>query len=218
MKRKKEKINNTIINNLYKETIETTPEDGFVNAKEINPLKIQHYGKGNTQYRKGYAKTIVYTTDDPRITRPFAYSMCVIFFVIGIFLLLIGNFGFGIIFFVLAIFAFVKSKENIDKTAKKLKAKGQDVTIDSVEEKEQLNEEMVGIFKDSLKDVTSSTFMKDRFKWFVKTIIPIYCVMAIILSLLLGALINVFLGLFVFVILIICGLLYYFILSKIFKH
>lgn len=138
MKKTKEKIDNTIINNLYKETIETTPEDGFVKDKEIRPVKMQHYGKGNTQYHKGFAKTVSYTTNDPRITRPVAYGICGIFLAIGIIMLLIGNWFFGIIFTAIAIFGLVKSKKDIDKVAEELRSKGQDVTIDSIEEKEQL--------------------------------------------------------------------------------
>lgn len=117
MKKTKEKVDNTIINNLYKETIETTPEDGFVPDKEIRPVKMQHYGDGNTQYHKGHSKTVVFTTNDPRITRPFVYGVCGIFFVIGIFMLLAGDFFFGIIFPVLSILMFVKAKKDIDKVA-----------------------------------------------------------------------------------------------------
>lgn len=218
MKNTKEKINNTIINNLYKETIETIPEDGFVKDKEIRPVKMQHYGKDNTQYHKGYAKTISYTTNDPRITRPFAYGVFGIALLIGFFMLLIGNWFFGIIFTSTALFGFVKSKKAIDKVAEELKNKGQDVTVDSVEEKEQLKSEIIEIAKKTVDEVKTSSFTKNNFKSFAKSTIPIYCIISVITVILISILVNIYLGLFILIILGLCGLLYYYLISKLFKH
>lgn len=200
------------------ETIETTPEDGFVHSSVIRPVKMQHYGKDNTMYHKGYSKTFTYTTNDPRITRPIAYTMCGIFLAIGIFMLLLQNWFFGIIFTATALFAFSKSKKDIDKIAEELKQQGGDVTIDSKEEAEQLKNEVVGTFKDGMNDAISSTFTKNNFKWFIKASLPIYVIVVILVSLLLSIFVNVFLGLFIFGLLTIGGFLYFFILSKIFKH
>lgn len=200
------------------ETIETTPEDGFVHSSVIRPVKMQHYGKDNTMYHKGYSKTFTYTTNDPRITRPIAYTMCGIFLAIGIFMLLLQNWFFGIIFTATALFAFSKSKKDIDKIAEELKQQGGDVTIDSKEEAEQLKNEVVGTFKDGMNDAISSTFTKNNFKWFIKASLPIYVIVVILVSLLLSTFVNVFLGLFIFGLLTIGGFLYFFILSKIFKH
>lgn len=218
MKKIKEKIDNTIINNSYKETIETTPEDGFVKDKEIRPVKMQHYGEGNTQYHKGFAKTVSYTTNDPRITRPVAYGICGIFFAIGIVMLLIGNYFFGVIFTAVAIFGLVKSKRDIDRVAEELRSKGQDITIDTIEEKEQLKNEIKEISKNSINDVTTSIFTKDNYKWFVKSTIPIYCIISAIIVVLISIFVNILLGLFLLVILGLCGLLYYYLISKLFKN
>ena len=46
------------------ETIETTPEDGFVREREIKPVNFDTYGK----YHKGYAKTKTFTTYDEAVT------------------------------------------------------------------------------------------------------------------------------------------------------
>ena len=51
------------------ETIETTPNDGFVPKEVIQPTNMKTYG----QYHKGYSTTKTYTTSDPRITRPVVY-------------------------------------------------------------------------------------------------------------------------------------------------
>lgn len=196
------------------EIIETTPEDGFVPESVIHPNDIDTIGK----YHKGYSKTFTYTTNDPRITRPVAYTMCGIFLAIGIIMLLLQSWFFGIIFTSISIFAFFKSKKDIDKIANELKQQGKDVTIDSKEEAEQLKNEVVEDFKDGMNDVISSTFTKNNFKWFIKTSLPIYAIVVIFVSLLLGIFVNVFLGLFIFGLLTIGGFLYFFILSKIFKH
>lgn len=212
-KQKETKINK---NGVYEtiETIETTPNDGIVPEKIIRPVDMDTVGK----YHKGYSTTKTFSTNDPRITRPFVYGTCSLILILGIVMLLTGNLFFGIVFVVSGILVFNKAKKDIDKIADEFKSKGQDVTIDSVEEKEQLKNEVIDDFKNSLKETTKKTFTRDKFKWFVKTTIPIYCGIAIVISFLLGFLINIFLGIFVFIILAIGGLLYYFILSKICKH
>jgi len=200
------------------ETIETTPEDGFVHGSVIRPTKMQHYGKDNTMYHKGYSKTFTYTTDDPRITRPVAYTLCGIFVAIGIIMLLFRSWFFGIIFTAMGIFALSKSKKDIDKKAEELKQKGYDVTIDSKEEAEQLKNEVVGTFKAGMDDAIKSTFTKERFNWFLKTSLPIYAFIVIVVSLLLGIFISIFLGVIIFIMLSLGGLVYYYIISKICKH
>lgn len=129
-------------------------------------------------------------------------------------MLLLGNLFFGIVFTSFAIVGFVKAKKDIDELAKKFKSKGQDVTIDSEEEKNQIKKEVVGMLEKGLKDAMANTLTKYKFSWFAKNTIPIYCIIAIVVSLLLGILISVFLGIFVFIILVIVGLCYYFILFK----
>jgi len=218
MKKTKEKLKDTIINNVEVETIETTPEDGFVHGSVIRPVKMQHYGKDNTLYHKGYSKTFTYTTNDPRITRPFIKIMCGLFFAIGlIMLLLFKDIFFGIIFMAVSVFTYFKSKKDIDKIAEELKQQGKDVTIDSKEEAEQIKNEFVGTIKSGMNDAISSTFTKNNFKWFIKSSLPIYIIVTILVSGLLGIFVNIFLGLFVLIILVLGGLLYYYLISKLFK-
>ena len=219
MKKTKEKLKDTIINNAEVEIIETTPKDGFVSDKEIRPVKMQHYGYRNIQYHKGYSKTVVFTTNDPRITRPLIKIMCGIFFGIGLItLLLFRDIFFGLIFIVSSVFTYFKTKKDIDKIANELKSQDKDVTIDSVEEQEQIKKEVVELFKDNLKDVKSNIFTKDKFNLFVKTSLIIYSVVVIIIVILISIFINVFLGLFLLIILSLGGLLYYYLISKLFKH
>lgn len=218
MKNETKKSENTNINNVEIETIETTPEDGFVHNSVIRPTKMQHYGKDDTMYHKGYSKTFTYTTNNPKITRPIIKVICGIFFAIGLVLLLFKNIFFGIIFISVSIFSYFKTKKDIDKIAEELKQQGEDVTIDSKEEAEQIKTEFVGTIKDGMNDAISSTFTKNNFKWFVRVGVPFYAIVVILASLLSGIFVSVFLGLFIFGLLTIGGFLYFFILSKIFKH
>lgn len=200
------------------ETIETVPEDGFVSDEELSPVKMQHYSKGNTQLHMGYSKTIVVTTDDPRITRPFVRIICGLFFAIGLVMLLLGGFFFGAVFVVVSVFTYIKSNKEIDKVAERLEKEGRDVTIDSPEEREQLKQEVTSFVTDSVKDVASGTFTKEHFKWFAKATIPVYCIISALIVVFIGVFVNIFLGLFLLIILGLFGWLYYFILSKICKH
>lgn len=196
------------------ETIKTTPEDGFVHQKVIRPVGMKNHGK----YYKGYSTTKFFSTNDPRITRPLAYCMCILFLIIGIILLLFRSWFFGIIFVATGIFSLITSKKDIDSITNKLKKQGYDVTIDSEEEKEQLKKEFVGTLNSNFNEAVSQTFTKDNKKWFMKIFISLYSAITLIISLLLSIFINIFLGLFVFIILLVSGLLYYYLILKIFKH
>lgn len=92
---KKKIIDKKNENGLYTKTTikEKTPEDGFVyeNKERISTTWNETNKPGHYVWHKGYAKKFSYTTNDPRITRPFAYAMCRIFLVIGIILLLLHS-------------------------------------------------------------------------------------------------------------------------------
>ena len=117
MEIKKEKIENDNGSYTEIEKVETTPEDGFVHKADIHQADINNYGK----YQKGYSKSVISTTNDPRITRPIAYSICGISSIIGIVLLLLHSWFLGFIFTAISVFSFFKSKKDIDKMEQKLK-------------------------------------------------------------------------------------------------
>lgn len=107
---------------IKKETIKKTPEDGFVPERVMKPTNQFTYRK----YHKGYGKTVSYTTNDPRITRPFAYGMCGLFLAIGIILLLFRIWFIAIMFIAVSLIGFNKSKKDINAIADELKKKDQD--------------------------------------------------------------------------------------------
>lgn len=191
------------------EVIETTPEDGFVHQPDINKIDINNYG----EFHKGYQKNIPMTTNDPRITRPFAYGICGLFLGIGLFLLLIKSYFFGLLFILISVFGFLKSKKDIDNIEKELLKNSNYNPNDKTVAKEFTRE--VG---EKFIDVTSSSFTKNKFKNFIKVSLPIYIIISAITAILISIFINIFLGIFILIILILSGLFYYIIVSKICKH
>ena len=115
---KKKIIDEKNENGLYTKTTvkEKTPEDGFVyeNKEHIATSWSETNHPTRSVWHKGYAKKFSYTTNDPRITRPFAYAMCGIFLAIGIICLLFHSWFFGIVFTAVALFTFYDSKKDID--------------------------------------------------------------------------------------------------------
>ncbi len=107
-------------------TVKTkTSQDGFVPETQMYENKMGHYGK----YHKGYMKVTSYRTNDPKVTRPFVYGMCILFIVIGAFILL-GGVVMGMLvslpimlvsiflsfsFIGMGVFALVKAKKDIDR-------------------------------------------------------------------------------------------------------
>ncbi len=190
-----------------KETIITTPEDGFVPEREIRPAALSSETRGKS--RKGYSTSKAYTTNDPRVTRPFIYIFCGIFFLIGMITLLLHLWFFAAAFIGAAIFIFVKSNKDVDAIAEKLKKQGKDVTIDSAEEWSEVMSDAVGQMKDGMKEVGQETFQKDHVKSFAKKSLPIYCILSLAASIGMGVGIHKALGMLVFVVLAVGGALYY---------
>lgn len=217
---KKEIINKKNENGLYTKTTitEKTPEDGFVyeNKEHIATSWSDTNSPPRSVWHKGYAKKFSYTTNDPRITRPFAYAICGIFLIIGIIFLLFHSWFFGIVFTAGALFTFYDSKKDIDSIEEDLRKQGHD--MDSESKKNEVRKEFAETMKNGINDVATSTFTKKNFKDFTKLTIPIYCIIAIVTSLFIIIFVNLFLGIFVSLLLTVIGIFYYYIFSKIFKH
>ena len=191
--------------------IETRPEDGFVREADIHEVNPNNYGK----YFKGYSNSTVYTTSDPRITRPFIYGFCSLFLIIGILSLLFGGWFFGIIFIASATILFTKSKKDIDKIENELKANSN--YDNSKEESRKVQKEFVEGIGGDLENATKRTFTKDNFNKFKKETLIVYCIISFIIFMLLAIFVNLFLGIFVLIVLVLCGFIYYSIISKICK-
>ena len=217
---KKEIIKEKNENGLYTQisVTEKTPEDGFIyeNKEHIATSWSDTNSPPRSVWHKGYAKKFSYTTNDPRITRPFAYTMCGIFLAIGIICLLFHSWFFGIVFTAVALFTFYDSKKDIDAIEEDLRNQGHD--MDSKEKKEEVKKEFAETMKNGFNDVKTSTLTKEHFKGFAKQTIPIYCIIAIVTSLFIMIFVNIILGIFVSLLLTVIGIFYYYIFSKIFKH
>ena len=104
-------------------TVKTkTKEDGFVPESEMYSTGMNHRGK----YHKGYMKVTSYQTNDPRITRPFAYGISGLFILIGFFLLLFSGVMMKIMalmFIGMGAFSLLKSKQDIDRVERELREK-----------------------------------------------------------------------------------------------
>lgn len=111
-------------------TVKTvTEEDGWVRTRDIRPMRSRSHGR--LSRFKGRAKVVSFTTNDPKITRPFAYGMSALFFVIGVCLLLWGG-GFtrimGVFFAGTGVFAFVDSKKDIDAVEERIRRKREGIS------------------------------------------------------------------------------------------
>lgn len=113
-----------------KVTITQTPEDGFVPDSIMRPYSRHTRGKSH----KGYGKTVIYTTNDTRVTRPAVYGMCGLLLIIGIILLLFHVWLIGFPFIGMALIVFFSSKKQIDTVAEELEENGQNIAADQREE------------------------------------------------------------------------------------
>lgn len=195
---------------------EKTPEDGFVYENKERIAESDQTHLRHSVWHKGYAKKISFTTNDPRITRPFVYTMCGIFLVLGIIFLLFHSWFFGISFTIVAFLIFYDAKKDIDAIEKDLKKHGHD--MDSKEKKEEVRREYNQILKNTINDLTTSVFTHKNSKDFAKNTLPIYCIITLITSLFFIIAVNIVLGLFILLLFVGIGVFYYYIISKICKN
>lgn len=215
---KKKIINVKNGNGLYtkKSTKEKTPEDGFVyENKERFTISSWENKNNHHLWHKGYAKKISYTTNDPRITRPFTYTVSLLFLVIGIISLISRSWLWGILFTACGLIVFFDSKKDIDAIEMEYRKQGHD--MDSKEKKQEVRKEFNEEVKKGAMDLKTSLFTKNNFKWFLKMSIPIYCIIAIITSLFFMIAVHIFVGIIILLLLTVFGLFYYYIISKLFK-
>lgn len=194
------------------ETIRTTPEDGIVSEHTIRPaaMPTETYGKA----RMGYNTTKSFSTNNPKVTRPFVFIFCGIFLLIGIGLLFTRAKLMAIPFLFMSVFGFIKSNKQIDKVAEELEAQGVDTTIDSPEELKEVAAEVSDTFKQNFTEVAQETFTEKNTKNFTKKTLPIYAALVVIVSLVCGFIIHPVMGGFIFLLLTVFGIFYYCVLLK----
>lgn len=171
------KINN---NGTYTkvETMQTTPEDNFVPFDTRRPNALYDYNK-DKMYHKGISKTVSFTTDDPRITRPFVWIISLIFIVIGIYQIFNDLVFFGILFLPIGIAFFIKGNKDINKIAKEYKKQNIDTSINSLEEVKELTKQVSSNVTNAVVDVKRSIFTKKTMNKFL-IISSIFFIIAII--------------------------------------
>lgn len=216
MERKQETKRNQNGSYVYvtKETIRQTPEDGFVADRIMEPTNPDAIGK----YHKGYRTTVTYTTNDPRITRLFAYGICGFFLVIGIVLLLCRDWLLAVPFIAISLFGLYRSKKDIDAVADELKEKDQDVTIDSKEELKEAAEEVADMLHSGFEEAGKATFTKESYQWFLKATIPVYAVIALLATAVTAVFAGIVLAAALLILLALVGVFYYKMIKKIFKY
>lgn len=203
---------------IYKkvESIEKDESDGFVHESDFNQINIDNHGR----YHKGPAKTVTVSTNDPRITKPFLRLICGIFFVIGFVFLAMGivyksmfHIIFGAFILLFTAFTYYKAKIPMDELEAKLKQYPQY----REQEPKDVRKEFVGELKESWNEAKKSTFTKDNFQKFVRVSLPLYAMICLAVFIIISIFVNILLGLAILALLVLCGLFYYWIISKICK-
>ena len=148
MERKTIKTDNNKIQ-FTKTSTTITPDDGFVNERKLG--HIGHFGESN--YIKGHARSVSFSTDDPRVTKPVLYIMITIFIVIALILLFTDACVIGIVCLVMTFLTYRSNRQSIREKEIEYAKKGKDTTIDSLNEAKEilseLNEEIKGSFRES---------------------------------------------------------------------
>lgn len=189
-----------------KQTRKYTPEDGFI---EDDYFLMEDKGV----YHKGYQTRKTVMTNDPRIVRAFIKSFCLLFLVIGGFLLLIHQWFFGSIFVLSSMLIYKTENQKNDEREKEF--------IKNSQYNKQ-NKQVVDDFKQEIKEETKNTFSKafskENGKQFKKRFLLFYGTIACLIVLLLGIFISWLLAFFILGLLIFVGILYYLFINYLFRH
>ena len=204
MKEEKEVIHFEDGTTKTKKTIKYTPEDGFI---EDDYFLMEDKGV----YHKGYQTRKTVTTNDPRIVRAFLKSFCLLFLGIGLFLLIIHQWLFGMIFVLTSVFIYKMENQKNDEREKEFVKNPQYRKEDR---------QVVDDFKKEIKEETKSTFSnpfsKENGKQFKKIFLLFYTIIVLLMTVLLGVFISWLLAFFILGLLIFVGILYYLFINYLF--
>lgn len=206
MKKEKEVIHLKDGTTKTKEIKKYTPEDGFI---EDEHFLMEETGV----YHKGYQTRKTITTNDPRIIRAFIKIFCFLFLEIGLFLLIIHQWVFGVIFVLISVYVYKMENQKNDEREKEL--------VKNPQYNKQ-NQQVVDDFKQEIKEETKSTFSKvfskENGKQFKKIFLLFYSIIVLLMTVLLGAFISWLLAFFILGLLIFVGILYYLFIDYLFRH
>ena len=206
MKEEKEVIHFEDGTTKTKQTRKYTPEDGFI---EDDYFLMEDKGV----YHKGYQTRKTTTTNDPRVVRAFIKSFCLLFLGIGVFLLLIHQVLFGIIFVLLSVFIYKTENQKNDEREKEFIKNPQ-----YNKEDRQVVDDFKQEIKEETKNTFSKAFSKENGKQFKKKFLLFYGTIACLIVLLLGIFIGWMLATFILCLLAFVGILYYLFINYLFRH
>ena len=189
-----------------KQTRKYTPEDGFI---EDDYFLMEDKGV----YHKGYQTRKTTTTNDPRVVRAFIKSFCLLFLGIGVFLLLIHQVLFGIIFVLLSVFIYKTENQKNDEREKEFIKNPQYRKDDR-----QVVDDFKHEIKEETKSMFSKAFSKENGKQFKKIFLLFYTIIVLLMTVLLGVFISWLLAFFILGLLIFVGILYYLFINYLFRH
>lgn len=200
-------------------TFQTTPEDGFVDARKIKP-HVSKDGRSNrsiASFHKGYSKRKTFYITDPRVVSNLAYGIMSIFLFISIFLLISKNYFFGIIF---SIFTFIGFYGVIKDTNKKKEEFKKQNNNSSKPEKtnDQLKKETIEMVVDAKEDIEKTVLTKEAGDWFVKTGIIFCGIIDLFLFLFFLLLGGIVFAIFILIIAILSEIFSLWFISKLFKN
>ena len=206
MKEEKEVIHFEDGTTKTKQTRKYTPEDGFI---EDDYFLMEDKGV----YHKGYQTRKTTTTNDPRVVRAFIKSFCLLFLGIGVFLLLIHQVLFGIIFILLSVFIYKTENQKNDEREKEFIKNPQ-----YNKEDRQVVDDFKKEIKEETKGTFSKAFSKENGKQFKKIFLLFYTIIVLLVTVLLGVFISWLLAFFILGLLIFVGILYYLFINYLFRH
>lgn len=206
MKEEKEVIHFEDGTTKTKQTKTYTPEDGFI---EDDYFLMEDKGV----YHKGYQTRKTTATNDPCVVRAFIKSFCLLFLGIGVFLLLIHQWLFGIIFVLSSVLIYKTENQKNDEREKEF--------IKNSQYNKQ-NKQVVDDFKQEIKEETKNTFSKafskENGKQFKKRFLLFYGTIACLIVLLLGIFISWLLAFFILGLFILVGIIYCLFIDYLFRH
>ena len=152
-------------------------------------------------------------TNDPRVVCAFIKSFCLLFLGIGVFLLLIHQWVFGIIFVLSSVFIYKTENQKNDEREKEFIKNPQ-----YNKEDRQVVDDFKKEIKEETKSTVSKAFSKENGKQFKKIFLLFYSTIVLLMTVLLGVFISWLLAFFILGLLIFVGILYYLFINYLFRH
>lgn len=154
---------------------------------------------------------------DPRAMKLLTNIICAVLLISGTILAFTKYNILGAVIIVLTFIVYLSLRRDYVRLVREYEAKHKCNIDDSDDAMDEYKRETIKNIKDAIEETTNETFTKENYEWFISTSLPLYFLVALVITIISFIVGGLSLGLLVIIFFILSAIVYYYIVTKILK-